>query len=210
MIYIQRKDSNGLETVDELETRKEAREMLKEYRLSDNSAEYYTSQRACKEWKAKDMTINTLKNTVAAYNAQFNVEELPVNRLNPSEDVLARFAAIIDENRSIDEEYQDDVIEALESLIDNECEDDYSFEFDGKEYRIILDGAIWDIYVDTIKEITKDCYDLKLDDMPHFVAFTIDWEETAKNCYVDGYGHTFSGYDGSELNAGNAYIFRTN
>ena len=53
MIYIQRKDGRYLETVDEFETRKEAREMLKEYRLSDRSAEYYASQRCCKEWKVK-------------------------------------------------------------------------------------------------------------------------------------------------------------
>jgi len=52
MIYIQRKDSRYLETVDEFDTRKEAREMLKEYRLSDPSAEYYLSSRACKDWKA--------------------------------------------------------------------------------------------------------------------------------------------------------------
>jgi hypothetical protein len=51
MTYIQRKDSNGLETVDEFETRKEGRAMLAEYRLSDPSAHYYISQRCCKEWK---------------------------------------------------------------------------------------------------------------------------------------------------------------
>lgn len=51
MIYIQRKDTNGLETVDQFETRKEARAMLKEYQLSDYSAQYYTSARACKHWK---------------------------------------------------------------------------------------------------------------------------------------------------------------
>jgi hypothetical protein len=156
------------------------------------------------------MTINALKNIVVTFNSQFNAEELPVNRLNPSDDVLARFAAIIDENHSVDEEYPDDIIEGLEKLIDNECEDDFSFEFDGNEYRIILDGAIWDIYAEEIKNITNDCYDLKLEDMPHWLAITIDWKQTAENCYVDGYGHTFSGYDGSELNAGNAYIFRTN
>jgi len=50
MIYIQRKDAYGLETVDEFETRKEAREMLKEYQLSDNAASYYLSSRACKDW----------------------------------------------------------------------------------------------------------------------------------------------------------------
>jgi hypothetical protein len=52
MIYIQRKDSNGLETVDEFETRKEARAMLKEYQLSDSYGSYYLSSRCCKAWRA--------------------------------------------------------------------------------------------------------------------------------------------------------------
>jgi hypothetical protein len=51
MIYIQRKDGNGLETVDHFETYKEARLMLKEYQLSDSYANYYLSSRACKHWK---------------------------------------------------------------------------------------------------------------------------------------------------------------
>ena len=51
MRYIQRKDSNGLETVDEFATYREALEMVKEYRISDYSAEYYVSSRACKDWK---------------------------------------------------------------------------------------------------------------------------------------------------------------
>jgi hypothetical protein len=52
MKYIQRRDldTKQLETVDEFETSKEAREMVKEYRLSDRSAEYYISTRACKDW----------------------------------------------------------------------------------------------------------------------------------------------------------------
>ncbi len=52
MRYIQRKCSftKQLETVDQFETYKEAREMLKEYRMGDNQGEYYISQRACKEW----------------------------------------------------------------------------------------------------------------------------------------------------------------
>lgn len=51
MKYIQRKDSHGLETVDEFESLKEAKVMLKEYRLSDSSAHYYISSRACKAWR---------------------------------------------------------------------------------------------------------------------------------------------------------------
>ena len=50
MKYIQRKESNQLETVDEFETNKEARMMLTEYQLSDQYTSYYISSRACKDW----------------------------------------------------------------------------------------------------------------------------------------------------------------
>ena len=42
------------ETVDEFETRKEAREMLKEYRIADPLGEYWLSSRTCKNWKEED------------------------------------------------------------------------------------------------------------------------------------------------------------
>lgn len=51
MIYIQRRDAYGLETVDEFATHKEARAMLREYQFSDPSANFYLSSRACKGWK---------------------------------------------------------------------------------------------------------------------------------------------------------------
>jgi hypothetical protein len=53
MIYIQRKGNGYLETVDEFTTRKEARSMLAEYRMSDPTAVYYLSSRACAAWKQK-------------------------------------------------------------------------------------------------------------------------------------------------------------
>ena len=60
MIYINRKDDFGnLETVDEFgEGRKYAKEMLKEYRLSDSSAYYYMSQRPCKDWRVGEAQMN--------------------------------------------------------------------------------------------------------------------------------------------------------
>ncbi len=58
MKYIQRKDSNGVETVDQCETLKEARCLLNEYRLSDPYAEYYISQRATKEWRESQNDSN--------------------------------------------------------------------------------------------------------------------------------------------------------
>lgn len=51
MKYIQRKDQYGLETVDEFNSYREARTMLTEYRMSDPYAEYYISQRPCKDWR---------------------------------------------------------------------------------------------------------------------------------------------------------------
>jgi len=88
-------------------------------------------------------------------------------------------------------------------------DNDFSIEIDGQEFRVINDQVIWDIYVDEIKYITEECYDIKA---PSRLA--IDWEQTANNCFVDGYGHTFNSYDGSELECEfgeeNYYIFRTN
>lgn len=50
MTYVQRNGQGYLETVDEFESHREAMAMVKEYRLSDPSAVYYLSQRACKDW----------------------------------------------------------------------------------------------------------------------------------------------------------------
>jgi hypothetical protein len=51
MTYIQRRGNGYLETVDEFETRKEARTMLREYKMADTAADYYLSSRACREWR---------------------------------------------------------------------------------------------------------------------------------------------------------------
>jgi hypothetical protein len=54
MHYIQRKDEHGLETVDEFDTRREARAMCSEYQIADPYARYYISSRACKAWRDKE------------------------------------------------------------------------------------------------------------------------------------------------------------
>lgn len=53
MFYIQRRGDGYLETVDEFETRKEAKLMLAEYRMSDPTAEFYISRRPCKAWRER-------------------------------------------------------------------------------------------------------------------------------------------------------------
>lgn len=118
--------------------------------------------------------------------------------------------AIIDsQSHRID---MDDAREAIETLRDNinQGYDDFTFDFDSNEYRLISESAIWEIYVEEIQRIVEECYEINLDKIPDFVAVSIDWEKTAQNAYADGYGHTFSGYDGSEECAGGFYIFRTN
>ena len=72
MFYIQRKDSYGLETVDEFTTRKEARAMLDEYRLSDWSAVYYISSRCCKAWK---------ESTIVEHPMVIRLDEINVARM---------------------------------------------------------------------------------------------------------------------------------
>lgn len=52
--YVQRKEGTRLETVDEFDSKEEARDMLAEYRLRDHSAEYYLSGKPCKAWANRD------------------------------------------------------------------------------------------------------------------------------------------------------------
>ena len=94
-------------------------------------------------------------------------------------------------------------------LLDNlKKEVDFTQEIDGNEYRFIQGSHIWDIYKEEIEQITVGCYNMEV---PSFLA--IDWEQTAQNCFVDGYGHTFSSHDGSEIETvilgDGYYIFRT-
>jgi len=104
---------------------------------------------------------------------------------------------------SVDRDEARELVEKLEN------ENDFYQEIDGEEYRFIRDSEIWDIYVEGIQEITEDAYDIKA---PIWLA--IDWEKTAENCYVDGYGHHFNSYDGSEIEYDfddqSWWIFRTN
>lgn len=112
-------------------------------------------------------------------------------------------------NHDFDDDAKFTLRETIEN-IEHEMGDDFTIEHDGNEYRIIKESAIWEIYRDEIENIVTDCYDLKLDKIPDFIAVSIDWEQTAKNAYADGYGHTFSGYDHGEVCAGSFWVFRTN
>ena len=96
----------------------------------------------------------------------------------------------------------------LEELLANLGTNDFEVSLDGGEYRFISQDAIKSIYYDSIVEMIEDCY--FTDDMPALITCHIDWDGIVSDCSVDGYGHHFSGYDGSEEEAGNYYIFRTN
>lgn len=76
------------------------------------------------------------------------------------------------------------------------------------EYRIIHSDEIWDIYYEETIELIKDCYFSHLNDIPSFIV--IDWDATVEGCFIDGYGHHFSSYDGYENEYGSYYIFRVN
>lgn len=93
-------------------------------------------------------------------------------------------------------------------------DDHYGLEIDGMDFRLIKsdENVIWPIYVEYIQTLVEDCYSevLNLDKIPPFIAVSVDWEVTAQNAYADGYGHSFSSYDGSEYEAAGYYIFRTN
>lgn len=117
---------------------------------------------------------------------------------------------VTEHNHSIDEETPDEVIEALD-VIEAGLGGDFTLDFDGNEYRIISEDIIDSVYTDAIKDIVSDCYPEVEKALEHsWIAIEIDWDKTVENAMQDGYGHTFSGYDGSEYEAGGHYVFRTN
>jgi len=50
-VFVNTKAGGAVETVDSFETRREAREMLREYQMSAPGMGYYLSTRATKDWR---------------------------------------------------------------------------------------------------------------------------------------------------------------
>lgn len=48
--YIQRRDGGKVETIDEIDDRREAHRLASEYNLADNSAYHYVKRKPCKAW----------------------------------------------------------------------------------------------------------------------------------------------------------------
>jgi hypothetical protein len=138
---------------------------------------------------------------------------------------LAHILIFLEESEKIDEEereiiegiidYQSleensEITSVVEAVLNTAIEGDFYIEIDNLAIRIIKNDVIWSIYKESIEELVTDCYDLNLDNMPSFVDFTIDWQGTAQNCFIDGYGHHFSGYDSSEHETTNFWYFLNN
>jgi len=55
-VYINSKKSGRVETIDQFDTYREAREMLKEYRMCFHWGNYYLSSRSTREWRESGVT----------------------------------------------------------------------------------------------------------------------------------------------------------
>ena len=103
--------------------------------------------------------------------------------------------------------------EDARAILDAHDSDDFTVELNEGEYRIIHDNAIEDIFDSEIRELADDCYDVegikeKMGNVGRY--FTFDYDSFVEDCRMDGYGHHFSGYDGSEESVGPWNIFRVN
>lgn len=96
----------------------------------------------------------------------------------------------------------------LQELCDNLDGVDFNVELDGAEYRFIHKSEIEDVYAVSIQNMIESCYDMS--DLPNVISSNIDWDSVIQDCMMDGYGHHFSSYDGSEYEVTDYYIFRTN
>lgn len=151
------------------------------YKITNNDNELYLTKQKTTE-EAKHWVINHL-DTSDTWN-------------------ITLFDSLIAELAYMLKIKDQDELNTLTDLADN---DDFFIEVDGAEYRIIHDDVILETFREEMRECIEDSYDI---DVPGFVE--IDWRATINNCLQDGYGLHFSSYDGSELNCGNYYIFRTN
>ena len=99
------------------------------------------------------------------------------------------------------EQYDKDVtLEDLKDLINDikdilEGQEDFYVEFLGMGFRIIDKDFIDDIFLYELSDFARRYFD-----MDSFV----------RDCKIDGMGHHFSGYDGSEFETGTFHYFRTN
>lgn len=96
----------------------------------------------------------------------------------------------------------------LEELCENLGGIDFQIELDGSEYRFIDDNSIEDIFAESVQNMIEECY--ITEDMPSLIVGHLNWDGIVRDCMMDGYGHHFSGYDGSENGVTGYYIFRTN
>ena len=99
-------------------------------------------------------------------------------------------------------------LDELQELCEKLDDADFQIELGGAEYRFIDDDSIEDIFAESVRDMIEDCYITK--DMPNFLVNHLDWDGIVGDFMVDGYGHHFSGYDGSENEVTGYYIFRTN
>jgi|SaaInlStandDraft_1057018.scaffolds.fasta_scaffold00360_34 hypothetical protein len=88
------------------------------------------------------------------------------------------------------------------------AENDFYWEADGAEYRIICEDVIEEIHTEELKDAL--CADFE-----KLWWIEVDWEKTAQNVRdSDGYGNHFSHYDHSEeefrLDRTWYYVFRVN
>ena len=126
-----------------------------------------------------------------------------MNSIKKARNILETCIGAVDSRPS---DYTLDELKTLMEEILNNSENDFELDLEGGEVRLIHDDEIDEIWTSSLIDLIKECY--PLDEIPSFVV--IDWEQTAENCKVDGMGHHFSGYDGSEHESEGWNIFRTN
>lgn len=80
MFYINMKNGREVETVDEFETRREARDMLAEYVMSAPGAGYYISTRATAEWRLAELEARTVPPYIVGYVGQSNQNGMGCDR----------------------------------------------------------------------------------------------------------------------------------
>ncbi len=65
--YINQKENGEVETIDEFDTRKEAREMLGEYQMAFHGGDIYLSNRCTNDWRDTSACIDSMEGGDASW-----------------------------------------------------------------------------------------------------------------------------------------------
>jgi len=91
--------------------------------------------------------------------------------------------------------------------IEESSYDNTEFTTPSGDYRVMTDSEADDAWEEALDSYLEECV---YPDLPESLRFYFDDEAWKRDARIDGRGHCLNSYDGSEEDAGDYVVYRTN